>query len=93
MRWNRTAKRSTFWCNRSGISAAERFLRKLFKALNLKFKSEGPDEPGLRGWVAASHIHIAHAAHAAHATAATMPLVVLGQFGDHCVGREDQSRD
>jgi transposase-like protein len=29
--------------------AAERFLRKLLKALNPKFKSEGPDEPGLCG--------------------------------------------
>ncbi len=29
--------------------AAKRFLRKLFKALNLKFKSKGPDEPGICG--------------------------------------------
>jgi DDE domain len=74
--------------------AAERFLRKLLKALNPKFKSEGPDEPGLRGRVAVSHIHIAHAAHATtHAAAATTALVVLGQFGDHRVGREHQSSD
>ena len=41
--------------------AAERFLRNLLKALAPKFKSEGPDEPGLCGRVAASHVHIAHA--------------------------------
>ena len=73
--------------------AAERFLRKLLKVLNSKFKSEGPDEPGLYGWVAASHIHIAHAAHATTHAAAATGLVVLGQFGDHRVGREHQSRD
>ena len=74
--------------------AAERFLRKLLKSLNPKFKSEGPAEPGLCGWIAASHIHITHAAHATtHAAATTTALVVLGQFGDHRVSREHQSRD
>ena len=70
---------------------AERFLQKLLKTLVSKFKSEGPDEPGLWGWVAASHIHIAHAT--THAAAATMLLVVLGQFGDHRAGRKHQSCD
>jgi hypothetical protein len=73
--------------------AAERFLRKLLKALNPEFKSKGPDEPGLCGWVAALHIHIAHAAHATTHAAAATTLVVLGQFGDHSVGREHQSRN
>ena len=68
-------------------------IRDLLEALNPKFKSKGPDEPGLCGWVAASHIHIAHAAHATTHAAATTALVVLGQFGDHRVGREHQSRD
>jgi hypothetical protein len=68
---------------------AERFLRKLFKAPDLKFKTKGSDEPGLCGWVVASHIHIAHATHAA----ATAALVVLGQFGNHPGGRKHQSCD
>ena len=73
--------------------AAERFLRKLLKALTPKFKSEGPDEPGPCGRVAASHVHIAHAAHATTHAAANTALVVLRHFGDHRAGRQHQSRD
>ena len=59
----------------------------------LQLKNKGPDEPGLSGRLAASHIHIAHTAHATTAHADTATLLVLGQFGHHRVGREHQSRD
>ena len=61
------------------------------------FKSKGANVIGplrsLRRYVR-SHTHIAHATHpAATAHAAAVPLVILGQFGNHRIGREHQSRD
>ena len=74
-----------------GLRAA---LRKLLKALksNIQKRKPGRTGPLRLGRVVVSHIHIAHTTHTTHTTANTA-LVVLGQFGDHRVGREHQSRD
>ena len=61
------------------------------------FKGKGANVIGplrsLRRYVR-SHTHIAHATHpAATAHAAAVPLVILGQFGNHRIGSEHQSRD
>src|SRR5688572_28150123 len=43
-------------------------------------------------WRLTSHIHTAHAAHAAM-TAAAVGMLFLRRFGNHRVGRQDQTRN
>src|SRR5689334_20545439 len=57
-------------------------------------KAEAPNGPlrSSRRYVR-SHTHIAHAAHSTIAHAAGVPLMLLGQFSNHRIGREHQSSD